>query len=287
MKVAIVGSKGWLGSALAVVCRKAGVEPIELTRDQLDITQPVQVRERLPAVQWVINCAAFSDIEGAEKQRARAFAVNSEGARALSVSCQRRAIRLMHISCGSVFDGLKATPFTETDKPNPLNTHGLSKLAGEKAVRTEGGKSLIVRLPVLFGTREGRWPAGLLAAAREGRFPLKVPAEEIVSPAYIRHVAEGLVRLLALDVTGVVHVGAAGRCTWIEFARALVERVSPGGEVVGVPSADFYGSVARPAQTVLDSQRFRQWTGHALPGWRQGLEAWLNDAGAGLARKKA
>jgi dTDP-4-dehydrorhamnose reductase len=285
MKVAIVGSKGWLASALAIVCRKAGMETIELAREYLDITQPVQVRVLLPTVHWVINCAAFSDIEGSEKQRARAFAVNSEGARALSVSCQRRGIRLMHISCAGVFDGRKATPYTEKDEPNPLNTHGLSKYAGEKAVRAEGGKVLIVRLPVLFGTREGRWPAGLLAAAREGRFPLKVPADEIVAPAYVRHVAEGLVRLLTLDVTGVVHVGAAGRCTWIEFAQALVERVSPGGEVVGVPSAEFYGRVARPEHTVLDSQRFRQWTGHALPGWRQGLEAWLNDAGAGPARR--
>ncbi|MBU1692464.1 MAG: NAD(P)-dependent oxidoreductase [Verrucomicrobia bacterium] len=287
MKVAIVGSKGLLGSALAVVCRKAGMGTIELAREQLDITQPLQVRERLPAVHWLINCAAFSDIDGAEKQRAKAFAINNEGARALSVSCQRRGIRLMHISCGSVFSGLKATPYTEMDEPNPPNTHGLSKLAGEKSVRAEGGKVLIVRLPVLFGNREGRWPAELLTAAREGRFPLKVPADEIVAPAYSRHVAEGLVRLLSLDVAGIVHVGAAGRCTWIEFAQALVARMSPGGEVVGVPSADFYGRVARPAHTVLDSQRFRQWTGHALPGWREGLEAWLNDAGDGLARKNA
>jgi len=279
MKVAIIGSKGLLGADLSIACRQAGAETIELAREQMDLTHPLQVRERLPTVRWVINCAAFSDIEEAEKKHRRAFAVNSEGARAVAVCCARRGIRLMHISCAGVFDGRKATPFTETDAPNPLNAHGLSKLAGEKAVRAEGGKSLIVRLPVLFGLRGKSLPAELLADACKGRFPLKVPADEMVSPAYSRHVAEGLLRLLSLNVTGLVHLGAASRCTWVEFAQALVERVHPGAEVVGVPAASFHPLAERPSQTVLDSQRFRQWTGYALPGWRQALEAWLTDAG--------
>lgn len=280
MKVAIIGSRGLLGTDLTAACRRAGWDVIELGREQLDVTQPAVVRKNLPPVPWVINCAAFSDIEAAEKQRAQAFAVNSEGARAVAVSCARRGIRLMHISCAGVFDGRKATPFRESDEPRPVNVHGLSKLAGEKAIRAEGGKSLVVRLPVLFGVRGGGLPNTLLDAVRARQFPLKVPAEEMVTPAYTRHVAEGLVKLLSLDVTGIVHVAPAGRCTWREFAQVLVDRLSPGAAIEDVPFALFYPLSERPLQTVLDAQKYRQWTGHALPGWHQGVEAWLADAGA-------
>ncbi|MBP7830781.1 MAG: NAD(P)-dependent oxidoreductase [Kiritimatiellae bacterium] len=278
MKVAIIGSKGLLGADLCAACRRAGMGVVELAREQMDVTQPAKVRQSLPPVPWVINCASFSDVEACEKQRAAAFAVNSEGARALAVSCARRGIRLMHISCAGVFDGRKATPFKETDEPNPLNAHGLSKLAGEKAVRAEGGKSLIVRLPSLFGWGGQNIPAGLFAALQAKQLPLKVPAEEIIAPAYSRHVAEGLVKLLSLDATGVVHVGPAGRCTWKEFAQVLADRISPGAPIEEVPMALYYPLAERPMQTVLDSQRYRQWTGHALPGWHQGLEAWLSEA---------
>lgn len=281
MKVAIIGAKGLLGADLSAACRRAGLDVSEISRGQMDITQPAQVRKGLPPVPWVINCAAFSDVEAGEKQRSAAFAVNSEGARALAVSCARRGMRLMHISCAGVFDGRKATPFKETDEPNPLNAHGLSKLAGEKAVRAEGGKSLIVRLPPLYGWRGQHIPAALWAALQDKRLPLKVPAEEIVSPSYSRHVAEGLVKLLSLDATGVVHVGPAGRCTWKEFAQVLADRISPGAPIEEVPMALYYPLAERPLQTVLDSQRYRQWTGHALPGWHQGLEAWLSEAKQG------
>lgn len=284
MKVAIIGSNGLLGAELVMACRRAGLAPVALSREQMDLTQPRQVRDTLPPVSWIINAAAFSDIEGAERHRAQAFAVNSEGARTLAVCCARRGIHLMHISCAGVFDGRKSIPYRESDEPNPINSHALSKLAGEKNVRAEGGKSLIIRLPVLFGAREDSLPAELRAAILEKRFPLKVPSDETVSPAFSRHVAEGLVSLLRHETTGILHVGAPGRCTWMEFARALLERMQQEGPIEEVPSAVFYPSADRPAHTVLDAQRFRQLTGHALPAWQQGLEAWLESLrqGGGL-----
>jgi len=277
MKIAIIGSSGLLGSDLAAACRRAGALAVEFSREKMDLTQPGAVRNALPAVSWVINCAAFSDIEGAQHQRAQAFAVNSEGARALAVSCTRRGIRLMHLSCASVFDGHKSLPYKESDEPRPVNVHALSKLAGEKAVRGEGGKPLIVRLPALFGSRGKTFPAELLASIREKRFPLKVPADETVSPAYSRHVAEALLQLVSHGASGIVHLGAHGRCTWVEFARALLERMGQEAPIEEVPAATFYPKTERPLHTVLDAQRFREWTGHALPGWQQGLECWLAD----------
>lgn len=275
MRITIVGAGGALGRHLAAACRERGWEVVELPHSKVDITQPRQVREALQACDCVVNCAAQQDYRAVQHHRHRAIHVNAEGARTLALSCLRRGIRFVHISCACVFDGMKPTAYTEADTPRPLNVLGLSKFMGEKAVRAEGGRSLIVRLPFLLGSQPWSPAMEWLAAVRAGRFPLRVPEQEVVAPAYVGHAASALADVIAASAEGILHIGASGRCTWAEFARALIERVSPGGEVVEVPASSFYGGVPWPAQTVLEAATFRQLTGRALPDWRDALTAWL------------
>lgn len=278
MKVAVLGCRGLVGRAATEALQAAGAHVVALDREALDITRPDQIRQNLPAVQWCLNCAGYSFVEAAEQRRVEALAVNAEGARAVAASCARRGIRLLHMSTYLVFDGRKHRPYSEVDEPAPLNLFGQSKLVGEKNVRAEGGNFLIVRAAPLYGPQGRGMIADWLEALRAGRPVLRAPSDETVAPTYVRHLAEALVRLIARNSEGVVHVAADGRCTWAEFAEAMARKLNPATVVESVPAGELSGRVRHPPFSVLDTRRLAQWTGHIMPPWQQGLADFIADA---------
>lgn len=280
-KVVILGGNGMLGSDLAKAGEAAGLDVGVLDLPQLDIRDFNNVREVLPQADWAVNCAAFTRVDDAEAQRHAAFAVNGEGAHSVARVCARRAIKLLHVSTDYVFDGRKGRPYLETDRPDPLGVYGASKLAGEKAVRAEGGHFLIVRTQSLFGARGPNFVRAIVKKLRESTdgAPLRVVNDQISSPTYTRHLADALVRLIRLDKQGIVHCVASGECSWYDFAQAIVERVRPGYEVVPITTAELARPAPRPAYSVLDTSLYNSWAGHPMPSWQDGLDAYLKEEG--------
>ena len=275
MKVAILGCKGMLGADLMSACRGAGIETRGLDLPDCDITEYEGIRAHLPAVDQVVNCAAYTRVDDTETQRHRAYAVNAEGAGNVARICSARNIGLIHISTDYVFNGRKGLPYSEEDPVNPLNSYGASKLAGENLVRDADGRSLIIRTQSLFGAHGANFVRTIIQRLRKSDEPLKVVNDQYSSPTYTRHLAEAIIRLLQSGREGLVNVAASGHCSWFEFAQAIAERVKPGAVIEPVRLAEYPQRAIRPAYSVLDMNRYREWIGSAMPPWQKGLEEYL------------
>jgi dTDP-4-dehydrorhamnose reductase len=275
MKVAVIGFKGMLGSDLVSSCQGAKLDVQGLDLPEFDIRDFKMVIAKLPQVEWVVNCAAYTRVDDAESHREDAFAVNADGAHSVAHACARRHVKLLHISTDYLFDGRKSRPYTERDSPNPMGVYGASKLAGEKAVRAEGGQYLVVRTQSLFGVRGPNFVRSIARQLKEGTAPLRVVRDQVSSPTYTRHLADALVRLILLDKEGVVHVAASGSCSWFDFAKAIAARVRPGAEIVPISAGELARPAPRPDYSVLDTHLFQSWTGQAMPPWERGLDEYL------------
>lgn len=275
MKLVVTGDKGMLGTDLMAACRDAGIEAQGLDLPELDITRDDGGFDRIGKADWLVNCAAYTDVDGAESAAGLANAVNSDGAKRLARLCRSRNIPILQVSTDYVFDGAGNTPYVETDAPNPLNVYGLSKLMGEQVVESSGAEYLIVRTQSLFGRNGRNFVKSFLARVDKGGGPVDVVVDQVSCPTWTVHLAEAILRLLQLGKRGIVHVSASGECSWYAFARAIVARVRPGTEVCQVSSAAYPRPARRPAYSTLDKTRYEEWTGQKMPEWGEGLKAYL------------
>lgn len=166
MKVGILGSDGMLGTELLAVCRQKGLEVTGYRLPAWDITRSEDVERAVEASDVVVNCAAFTDVDGAESRREQAFAVNAEAAGRLGEIAARRGTRVIHISTDFVFDGRQERPYTEADPPNPINVYGMSKLEGERLLAESGCELCILRVEWTYGRYGSNFVTKILDRAR-------------------------------------------------------------------------------------------------------------------------
>jgi dTDP-4-dehydrorhamnose reductase len=280
--LAITGAAGMLGQDLVAAATAAGHEVLALPRADLDITDGAAVdralRDASPHV--VVNSAAWTDVDGAERDEAGALAVNGAGASHVARAAAGAGAWTIHVSSDYVFDGTKREPYSESDPVGPLSAYGRSKLAGERAVAEAApGRHTIVRSSWLFGVGGPCFPATILRLAAE-RDELKVVDDQIGCPTFTGHLAGALVDLLARDEppAGVVHVAGGGSCSWFEFAREIVASAGAPCEVKPCTTAEMRRPATRPAYSVLRSERGG--VAAALPEWREGLERYIALAAA-------
>lgn len=258
----MVGAAGMLGQD---VVRAAGAEAVPLTRADLDVTDADAVRAALRGA-TVINCAAYTDVDGAESDPEAAHAVNARGAQNVAEA----AARVVYVSTDYVFDGSKSSPYVESDPVNPLSAYGRSKLAGERATLTAGPHSLVVRTSWLFGPGGGNFVETMLRAAEE-RDTLRVVDDQVGAPTFTGHLADVLVALTTAGRHGFLHVAGSGSCSWHEFARAIFECAGVDVQVRPCTTEEFPRPARRPANSVLRSER----DAPELPAWQEGLDAYL------------
>jgi dTDP-4-dehydrorhamnose reductase len=282
MRILITGAGGMLGLDLQAAARTAAHETIALTRAELDVTDPeaVQhaVRNARPDV--VIGCAAWTDVDGAEREVETAQAVNGAGAGNVAAAAMACGAWTIHVSTDYVFDGSKRTPYVESDPVGPLSAYGRSKLAGERAVAERAPDAhTIVRTAWLFGARGRCFPRTMLRLAGE-REELSVVADQVGCPTFTGHLAAALVGLAEQRerTVGVVHLAASGECSWYEFARAVL---AAGGTRSGtaparvrpITTSEYPTPAPRPAHSVLRSERGAP----ILPAWQDGLAAFMHE----------
>ncbi len=275
MRVLVTGAGGMLGRDVCAAALAAGHDLVALTHADLDIGSREAVtaavaRERPGAV---INCAAWTDVDGAQADPDAAAAVNGDGAGFVAAAAAAVGAWVVHVSTDYVFDGAKRAPYVESDQTGPRSVYGATKLAGEHAVAAAApGAHTIVRSSWLFGTGGRCFPATMLRLAAE-RDVLTVVDDQVGCPTFTGHLAPVLVELaVAARPPGVLHLAAAGECSWYEFA---VEIMRAAGVDVGVrpcKTAEFPRPAQRPAYSVLRSARPLAPT---LPDWHDGLGAYL------------
>ena len=271
MKVIVTGAGGMLGGDVVTVADAQGHEVVALDRDDLDVTDPKRVervitREHPGAV---INCAAWTDVDGAESSEHDAELVNGEGAGFVADAARQAGAKVLYVSTDYVFDGSKQGPYTESDEPAPLNAYGRTKLAGERATALITKRSFIVRSSWLFGPG-GNFVETMLRLG-EGGGPVVVVHDQVGCPTYTGHLAVGLVRLIDSEAYGVHHMAGGGSCSWCRFARAIFARTGAGVRVEPCSTSEFPRPARRPAYSVLASERGAP----GLPAWEEGLDAYL------------
>ncbi len=254
----------------------AGHEVVALARAELDITDAdeVAVAVRAAAPDVVINCAAWTDVDGAEAAEEAAFAVNGPGAGNLARAASAAGAWTIHVSSDYVFDGNKRAPYVESDPVGPKSAYGRSKLAGEQAVAREAPRAhTVVRSSWLFGTGGPCFPATIrrLAAQRD---ELTVVDDQIGCPTFTGHLGQALVDLAAgTPPLGIVHVAGGGQCSWYELASEIVVASGTSCKVNPGRSADLDRPAPRPAYSVLRTERGTEVP--RLPQWREGLAQYL------------
>jgi dTDP-4-dehydrorhamnose reductase len=228
----------------------------------------------------VMNCAAYVRVDDCEEHASEAFNVNAIGALNLARACAAANALCVYISTDYVFDGRKATPYTESDLPNPINIYGASKLAGEYLTRQAAQRWLIVRTASLFGKTGARGKGGnfveTIIKKAKAHDPIKVVNDIMMSPTYSRDAANGLASLLRNRATGLFHIANEGTCTWYEFAKAISEFAELSNVIDPVSSDDFLSLRARRPK---NSALITEGRDLELRPWKDALKAYLVEKG--------
>lgn len=283
MRILITGAAGMLGSDVRAAALAAGHEPLALSRSALDITDAsavdAAVADRRPDA--VINCAAWTDVDGAESDPEGAAAINVTGAENVARASVAAGAWTIQVSTDYVFPGTQAEAYVESDLVGPASAYGRSKLDGEHAVAAAApDRHTTVRTAWLFGTGGPCFPRTIVRLARE-RDQLNVVDDQIGCPTWTGHLGPALITLAAGVIAGPVHVAAAGSCSWWAFAREIVAGAGIDCDVVPCTTAEFPRAAPRPAFSVLRSERGAEVP--VLPGWQDGLSAYLTQSREAVA----
>jgi dTDP-4-dehydrorhamnose reductase len=263
VQLLVTGAGGMLGRDVM----HAAPDAAGFTRAELDVTDADSVARAIAEVKpdAIINCAAYTNVDGAEEDEAAATAVN--GATALADYAGDAV--LVYPSTDYVFDGAKREPYVESDPVAPQSAYGRSKLAGERAT-ARAPRHVIARTSWLFGVAGKNFVETMLGLGGE----LKVVDDQVGCPTYTGHLADALVALAEGGLQGVVHVAGSGQCSWYEFAAEIFRQAGKDVQLRPCPTEEFPRPASRPAYSVLRSERDGA---PRLPEWREGLADYLSE----------
>ena len=272
MRVLVTGSGGMLGSAVLAEARARGHEAAGADLPELDLSSDDAVRAVVDghAPDAVIHCAAWTDVDAAEADEARAFRINAEGTARLVAASPY----VLAMSSDYVFPGGagRDRPYVESDPTDPATAYGRSKVAAERAVLEPGGHA-ILRAQWLYGAGGKNFVDTILRLARE-QGEVRVVADQVGSPTWTGHVAPALLDLAERRATGLFHAASAGAATWHDLATEAVRAAGLDTPVVAVGSDELGRVARRPAYSVLGTERA---DGVTMPPWREGVAAHLRD----------
>lgn len=269
MRILVTGARGMLGQDM---CRRLDHvhDVVPTDRDDLDITDPRQVADRVTGFDAVVNCAAWTAVDDAEEREGAAFLLNAVAPHLLARAASAQGARLVQISTDYVLDGHGTTPYPEDAPARPASAYGRTKAAGEWAVRASGDAHLVVRTAWLYGAGGACFPRTIarLAAERES---VSVVSDQVGQPTWTVDVADVVARLLEAEAPGgVYHATSSGEASWFEFARAAVASAGLDPETVHPTTSDaFVRPAPRPPYSVLGHGAFTRLGLDPIPDWRE------------------
>jgi dTDP-4-dehydrorhamnose reductase len=271
---------GMLGHDVHRAATRAGHETIACGRSELDIVDEYAVtafleRERPEAT---VNCAAWTDVDGAESNVAAAHAVNAGGAGNLARAAAAIGTPLLHVSTDYVFAGEtpldgrgRARAYLESDPTGPRSVYGETKLAGEREVLAASSRHTVARTAWLYGVNGHNFVKTMLRLAAE-RKAVQVVTDQVGCPTWTGHLAPALIGLIEREVGGLVHLAGAGRASWNEFAAETFRQAEIDCRVEPCTTAEMPRPAERPKWSVLESERDEV---IPMPDWREGLAGYL------------
>jgi dTDP-4-dehydrorhamnose reductase len=283
VRVLVTGAGGMLGRDVIEAFSARGHEPIPLDRSDLDVTDGPQVDATVARLEpdVIVNCAAYTDVDGAEAHEREAMAVNDTGAGLLAVAAGTVGAKILYPSTDYVFDGHKGRPYYESDMPHPLSAYGRTKLAGETSVAVANSRHFVIRTSWLFGVAGKNFVETMLRLGEEQPEVLVV-SDQVGSPTYTPHLARAMALLAESEEYGVHHVTASGSCSWFEFAQEIFDQAGLGTRVMAARTSMLDRPAPRPAYSVLESERRRP---VVLPHWREALAEYMVEReSAGVAQ---
>jgi len=275
MRVTIFGATGLLGRAL--MQQWQGDEVTGLGSREVDIRSEEQVSRVMERYVpgWVVLAAAYTDVDGCERNRKLAFEVNCMGAVRVAQAAAKNRSRLLFLSTDYVFDGSKTGPYDIDDRPAPRTVYGQSKAEAEASIRKVLPECCILRTSWVFGVGGKCFPDTILnlAASRE---ELDVVADQRGCPTYTVDLARGIIQLCRAEAAGIVHATNHGDCTWFDFASEVIRASGLTTRVRATTSDKFVRPAKRPQYSVLSSASLEPY-GIAMPSWQNAVRRYLNE----------
>ncbi|MBQ8204016.1 MAG: dTDP-4-dehydrorhamnose reductase [Clostridia bacterium] len=288
MKIMITGCNGQLGNELisilksgkseigAMPCELAGSELLPVDVDTLDISDNAAVAafvaENRPAV--IINCAAYTNVDGCESDFETAFKVNAMGVRNLSLAAKSVGAKLIHVSTDYVFAGDGTRPYVEWDQVNPQSAYGASKALGEKYALAFNDKTFVVRTSWLYGYIGKNFVKTVRRVIRE-KGGITVVNDQRGNPTHANDLAHHLLKLALTEEYGIYHCTGEGECTWYDFAKKIAELSGFGDVVKPCTSVEFPTPTKRPAYSSLSNLALRCTVGNEMRNWEDAIEEYI------------
>jgi dTDP-4-dehydrorhamnose reductase len=288
IRIAVIGREGQVARALAEAGPALNAEIIQLSRPELDLSRPATVGPALNAAapDIVVNAAAYTAVDQAEREPELAAAVNERGAGLVAEASKALGVPVIHLSTDYVFGGNKTNAYVEEDSVAPATTYGASKLAGERAVAAATGQHVILRTAWVYAPYGKNFVRTMLALA-ESRDEVRVVADQIGCPTYAPDIAVaivGIAQTLLSDpsdplLRGIFHLAGSGETSWAGFASAIFAFLAAKGRrkpaLIPITSADYPTPARRPANSRLSCAKLARVYGIELPSWRDSLEICL------------
>ena len=267
---------------------------VPLRRSEADFSRPLALEEVIVRTKprTVINCAAWTAVDAAEESPQDCHHVNADAVFHIAKACNEIEATLVQVSTDYVFGGdpERVDPYTETDTPCPANRYGVTKLAGEKAAAT-AKQHLITRTCGLYspskgGPVRGKNFADTMLVLSRTRNDLRVVNDQLCTPSFVPHVANGILDLLGIEARGIYHVVNNGFTSWHSFASELFGQAGKDLRPKGIPTDDYPTVAPRPRFSVLSTKKFATSTGHHLPHWKKGISAYIEMMQAASTQKE-
>ena len=281
-KIIVTGCNGQLGRALkAELASDSSFEYIGTDVDELDITDAQAtikyVKEIKPYA--VVNCAAYTNVDGCEANEELAMKINAIGPRNLAVAASEAGAKLVHISTDYVFPGDGDHPYRETDTPSPVSAYGRTKLAGENFVKDFSNRFFILRTAWLYG--DGKNFVRTMLALSEKHDKIGVVDDQLGNPTSAKELASAIHKLIPTDEYGLYHATCEGICSWADFTEEIFRLAGVKTEVEHISSEEykrrFPDSAHRPAYSALDNYMFRVGTDIRFADWHDAIEEYIKN----------
>jgi dTDP-4-dehydrorhamnose reductase len=301
-RILLTGRNGQIGHELFRLLPQLG-EVIAIDIEQLDLLKPQDIRRVIREIRpnLVVNAAAYTAVDQAEKDETTARAINAEAPAVIAEEAKRIGAALVHYSTDYVFDGTKTSPYKEDDPVDPINVYGKTKLAGDQAIQSSGVPYLIFRTAWIYGTRGRNFLLTILRLATQ-REELRIVADQIGAPSWSREIAAATTHILVglssrgslsssiSELSGIYHMTAAGETNWYEFAKAILEEAcrmplaapwfatATGGQpivthrIIPITTSEYPTPARRPAFSVLSNSRLLETFGVQVPAWDAQLQ---------------
>lgn len=269
----MTGAGGMLGSDFVRAAAHWNHEVVGLTHAELDVTDADAVRRACEREQpdTVVNCAAYTNVDGAEDDLISASKINVDGARNVAAAAAEVGASILYPSTDYVFDGQKGAPYIESDMTRPLSVYGQTKAAGEAETAAANQRYFIVRSAWLFGIGGRNFVDTMLSVAQD-QGHVVVVRDQVGCPTYTAHLADALVRLVDTNALGIHHIAGGGECSWYEFAQEIFEQAGVVCQVMSMTTDELSRPAPRPPYSVLETERSQA---IYLPDWTEGLASYL------------